>query len=141
MRFKCWAACFKRRDFTQAVGKETKRPLSRNFCIELAHRACCGIARVHKGFLTFHTRCNLAPLALIHRFKLIAPHIHFAAHFQHGRAIADQLQRDLIHRADVVRHVFARFAIAARGRLHEDAVFITQAHGKAIKLQLGNILN
>ena len=43
--------------------------------------------------------------------------------------------------ADVVGHVFARFAIAPRGGLHQHAVFVAQAHGQAIKLQLGHVVH
>ncbi|MNT24801.1 hypothetical protein D3C72_1602970 [compost metagenome] len=50
-----------------------------------------------------------------------------------------QAQRDAGNGADIGRHVFARGAVAARGRLHEQAVFIAQVDGQAIEFHFGRI--
>lgn len=46
-----------------------------------------------------------------------------------------------MHGADVLRHVLAGFAVAARGGLHQHAVFVTQVDRKAIELQFSGILD
>ena len=46
----------------------------------------------------------------------------------------------MAHGADVVRHVFADFAVAACGRLHQQAVFVTQVDRQAVEFQLGHVV-
>ena len=52
-----------------------------------------------------------------------------------------QAQRDAGNGADIGRHVFARGAVAARGRLHEQAVFIAQVDGQAIEFHFGSVVD
>ena len=40
-----------------------------------------------------------------------------------------------------MRHILARFAIAARGGLYQHTIFVSQAHGKAIKFEFSYVLN
>ena len=43
--------------------------------------------------------------------------------------------------ADIGRHVFAGGAVAARGRLHEQSVFIAQVDGQAVEFHFGRVIN
>ena len=52
-----------------------------------------------------------------------------------------QTQRNLPDGADVVRHVLAVLAIAPGGGLHQQAIFVTQAHGQTVKFELGDVLH
>ena len=81
------------------------------------------------------------PLAFVQGFERIAAHIQLATHFHQRRRAALQTQRNLLHRAYIRRHVLARAAIAARGRLHQHAVFIAQIDGQPVKLRLRHIVN
>ena len=141
MRLEDWAALLGGRELSQAVGKETQGALRRDLGIELAHGPGRRIARVHEGFFALCSRGDLLPLPLVHRFKFVSAHINLAAHFQHRRRIGRQSQGNLPHRADVVGHILTRFAVAPRGRLHEDAVFIAQTHRQTVKLQLRHIFH
>jgi hypothetical protein len=58
-----------------------------------------------------------------------------------GGACAEQAQRDAPHRADVLRHVLAGFAVAARRRLHQHAALVAQVDGEAIELELGRVVH
>jgi hypothetical protein len=135
MRAKHRPALGRRRDGAQAVGKKAQRALGGDVRIELAHGPRGGVARVHKGLAA------LLALALVERIKVGAAHVDLAAHFQHRGHALGQGQRNLPDGADVVRHVLAHLAIAARGGLHQAAVFVAQAHGQAVKLGLGHVFD
>ena len=137
--FKGGAASFGRRDVAQAVGVKAQGALRGNARVQLAHRASGGVARVGEGLGCFFASGHARALAFVERLEVIAPHVHLAAHFQHGRGAAQQAQRDLADGADVLRDVFARGAVAARGRLHQHAVFVAQADGQAVELGLGHV--
>ena len=148
MRFKVGAAVSYRRYLPQAIGKKAQWPLRGNTGVQLAHGPCCCVARVDKSFFTFHALGNLAALAFIEGFKIVATHVDLTAHFQHCRdrqkaraRVRLQAKRDLPNRANVLRHVFACFAVAPGGSLQQHAVFIAQAHGQAVKFQLRNVFN
>ena len=120
-----------------AIGKKAQWALPGYGRVKLAQSACCGIAGVDKGFFVLFALRDFLALLLVQLFEIVAPHIDFAAHFQHVRGLGGaQLQGDLPDGADVLRHVLTRFAIAARGGLHQRAVFVTQAHGQAVEFQL-----
>ena len=75
----------------------------------------------------------------IQGLKVITAHVHLAPHFQQGRHILGQTQRNLPNGADVLRHVLTHLTIAARGGLHQHTLFVAQAHGQTVKLGLGHI--
>ncbi|MEY4027187.1 MAG: hypothetical protein RLZZ329_907 [Pseudomonadota bacterium] len=127
------------RDVAKAIGKKAQRPFGRDARIELAHRTSCRIARIDKGFFALGARRYAFTLACVQGFKIVAPHVDLAAHFQHGRRIDRQTQRNLPDGADVGGDLFAGFTVAPSGRLHQHPVFVAQAHGQTIKFQLTHI--
>jgi len=135
VRAKHRPALGRRRDRAQAVGKKTQGPLGGDVGVELAHSACGGIARVHKGLAA------LLALALVQRIKVGAAHVDLAAHFQNRRHTRRQGQRNLPDGANVVRHVLTHLAVATRGGLHQAATLVAQTHGQAVKLGLGHVLD
>ena len=52
-----------------------------------------------------------------------------------------QAQRNLTDGADVLRDVFAVFAITACGGLYQHTALVTQAHGEAVELQLSQVFH
>ena len=126
-------------DVAQAIGKKTQGPLGGNARIELAHGTRCSVAWIDKGFFALGACGDALALPLIQRLEVVAAHVHLAAHFEHGRRIAGQAQRNLSDGSDVGRDLFARFTISPSGRLNQNAVFIAQAHGQAIKFELAHI--
>ena len=79
-------------------------------------------------------------LAFVQAGKIGLEHHDFAAHVEQRRhGLAMQAQRDAGNGADIRRHVFASGAIAARGRLHEQAVLIAQVDGQAVEFHFGRI--
>ncbi len=58
-----------------------------------------------------------------------------------GGVVAFQAQRDRLDGADVLRHVFADLAVAARGRLHQHAVLVAQVDREAVELELGGVFD
>ena len=135
MGFKHRAALLCRSDFPQTVRKKLQWPLGGNARIELAHGTCGGVARVDEGFEAGFT------LAFVQRVKVVAAHVHLAAHFQHGRCAGAQTQRNLPHGADVLGDVFTTLSVTARSGLHQHTVFVAQAHGQAVKLELGHVVH
>ena len=129
------AALVCRGDVPQPVGKKLQWSLGRNGRVQLAHGTCCGVARVDEGFQA------CVALAFVQRVKVVAAHVHLAAHFQHGRCAGAQTQRNLAHGADVLGDVFTPFPITARSGLHQHTVFVAQAHGQAVKLELGHVVH
>ena len=102
-----------------AVGEKVQLALGGDARIELAQAAGGGVARVGKRLLPRRF------LAFVQRGEIGFEHQHFAAHFDQRRHVfSGQLQRDIAHGFDVFADVFARGAVAARGRLHEHAVAI-----------------
>jgi hypothetical protein len=87
------------------------------------------------------------PAAIFSRWRSLsaleigALHVDLAAHLDHGRCLAVEPQRNIAHRADVLRDLFADFAVAARGGLHQHAVLVAQVHGQAVELELADILD
>jgi hypothetical protein len=118
-----------------AVGEEAQRPRGGDARVELAHRSRGGVAWVHEGFLPG------GELLLVQSLEGVAPHVHLAAHVDELGVHAAQAQRNLADGADAVRHVLAGFAVAARGRLHQQAALVAQVDGKAVELQLRGILD
>ena len=139
MALEIGAAFAGRRDLAKAISEKAQGPLGGDGGIELAHRTGRGVARVHKGLGRLVASGHARAHALVQRLEIVAAHVDLATHLQHRRRIARKPQRDLAQRADVLRHVFARFTIAARGGLHQHAVFIAQADGQAVELGLGDV--
>jgi hypothetical protein len=92
-----------------------------------------GVARVDEGLLalsrwrSFSARSRRG--ACRPRRALRAPAVRRPA----------QPQRDLADGADVLRHVLAGLAVAARGGLHQHALLVAQVDGQAVELQLGGV--
>ena len=145
MSFKGGAALFKRCDVAQPISKEAQRSLRGDAGVELTHGTSGGIARVDKGFFALVARRDALSLALVQGFKVRTRHINLAAHFQqrwHRQGgVGLQTQRNLPDGADVVGHVLAHVAVASGGGLHQNAVLVAQAHGQAVKFQLGHIVH
>ncbi len=163
------AAVGGRRHLAQAVGEKAQPPLGRQRGIELAHRAGGGVARVDEGLGGLVAGGHALAHDLVQALEIVAAHIDLAAHFEQrrhagsgfaagppqgetsplggqrstrsGKRGGDQTQRDLADGADVVRDVFAGFAVAARGGLHQHAAFVAQAHGQAVELGFGHVVD
>jgi hypothetical protein len=129
------------RHLAQAVGEEAQGALGGNGRVELAHRAGGGIARVDKGFLALGAGRDPGALPVVQRLEVVPAHIDLAADFEHGGCARRKPEGYLANRADVLRHVLAHLAIAARGCLHQYATLIAQAHGQAVKLELGHVVH
>ena len=141
MGFEVRPALLGRRDFAQPVGEETQGTLGRYGGVQLTHSSRSGVTRVDKGFFAFHALGDFFALALIQGLEVIATHVDLAAHLQDRRCIGRQPQGDLPNSADVLRHIFTRFAISARGGLHQHTLLVAQVHGQAIELGFGHVLN
>ena len=134
-------ACLCWRDLTQAISEKAQGALRRNGRIKLAYRTGGGIARVDKGFLAG------GPLALIERFKIGASHVDLAPHLDHRRRWqctgcgSIQTQWNLPDGADVLGHILTQFTVAPCRGLHQHALLIPQAHGQAVELELGHVLD
>ena len=125
-----------------AVGIEAQRAAGGNGGIELTQGAGSRVARIDEGFLVACAGGDLLALTLVQGFEIIAAHEDFAAHFEHlGHGAALQAQRNLAQRADVLRHVLASFAIAARGALHQHAVLVPQRNSQSIEFQFGFVFD
>ena len=169
MVFEVRAALLCRCDFTQAVSEKTQRPLGRDGRVKLPNRARSGVARVDESFFASRAFGDLVPLAFVERFEIVAAHIDLAPDLKNRRNRWPQrrragppqarhgplggqrstrsgkrggkLQGDLPNGANVLCDVFAGFTIAARGRLHQHALLVTQAHGQAVKFGFGHVVN
>ena len=121
-------------DHAVAVRGKGQRPLCGDLRVELAHRAGRGIARIDEQLLA---QLGLAP---VHALEGGARHVDLAAHFEHVGRFALEHERDAVDRAHVCGDVFAHFAVAARCRPREPALFVAQADGKAVELELRAVL-
>jgi hypothetical protein len=124
---------------SQAVGEEAQGPPRRHRRVELAHRAGGCIARVDEGLLVLRARGDQGALALVQCLEIVAADVDLAAHLDDRRVNADEAQRNLPDRADVLRHVFASLAIATCRGLHQHAGLVAQVDRQAVELQLGGI--
>ena len=98
------------------VAPQRQRPLGGELGIQLADRARRGVARVHE-----RREARLGS-AFVERREIRQRHVDLAAHLQQRRRILHvQPQRDRADRAQVVRHVLADLAVAARGPALEHA--------------------
>ncbi|OIQ72571.1 hypothetical protein GALL_458000 [mine drainage metagenome] len=118
------------RDLAPAVGVERQRALRRNRRVELADAARCAVARIDQGGQT------PGALPVVVALKIGALHQHLAPHLKHGGwAQSVQSQRQAANGAYVLRHVFAGFAVAAGGGLHQHAVLVVQVDRQAVELE------
>ena len=125
--------CKRSGDNPKRIGKKPQRAGAGDLSIQLAQRSCGRIAWIGKGF----TPCLLG--ARVERGEICVAHVNFTAHFENIRTIVvvDGL-RNIGNRAGVGGDVFARLPIAARGGMHQNAVFIAQRQGQPIDFWLGN---
>ena len=101
--------------------------------VKLTHRAGGGVARIRQRRLAVY-------LALLIKLgKHGFGHIYLAADDEPLRR-ALYAQRERAHRAEVFRHVFSGYAVAARRAAHENAVFVLQRHRKPIDLRLNGVV-
>jgi hypothetical protein len=97
-----------------------------------------------KVFLVFRALGDQLALPLVERVEVVAADVDLAAHLEHlgrcGLLAQAQAQGHLLEGADVLRHVLAGLAVAARGRLHQHPVLVAQVDRQAVELQLGCVL-
>ena len=118
-----------------AVGPHGQRALGHELRVELADGPGGRVARVHEG--------REAPLgaALVERGEVGQRHVDLAADLEQRRdVVAVDAQRDRRDRAQVVGHVLADLAVAARGAGLEHAVAIDERDGQTVDLGLGDVL-
>jgi hypothetical protein len=119
----------------QAVGEEAQRPLRGHAGSSWRTAPAAALRGLTKVFSPFSRWRSLSAL------EVVAAHVDLAAHLQHRRRVAAQAQRDLADGADVLRHVLAGLAVAARGGLHQHAVLVAQVDGQAVELELGGVFD
>ncbi len=118
--------------FANAVGEEAQRALRGDARIQLPQRAGRAIARVGQYLAALGTHLRVVG------FERSTWHVDLAAHFQHPRpTLAAQTQRNRFDGAQVGADILAGGAIAARGALHELAIFVAQADRQAIEFGFG----
>ena len=104
---------------THTISKKAQGPARRNRRVELAHRTGCGVTRVDEGLVGLAASGDALQLRRIQLIEIVAPHVHLAAHFKHGRCVCRQAQRNLPNGPDVACDVFPVFAVTAGGGLHK----------------------
>ena len=114
-----------------AVAPDRQRPRRGELGVELADRAGGGVARVGEGRLA-----RLGAL-LVQPGESRQRQVDLAAHLQQRRRVVDA-QRDRPDRAQVLGHVLADLAVAARGAAHEHAVLVDERDRQAVDLRLGH---
>ncbi len=111
------------------VAEEAQGTLRRDRRIELAQRACGGVARVREDLGAGRRLFGVEAL------EVLVPEIDFAADLDEVRhAAAFQAMRDFLDGAHVGGDVFAFLAVAARGGLDQGAVLVGDRYGEAIDL-------
>src|SRR5216684_1297623 len=122
--------------FAPVIGEEFQWPARGNRGIELAQRAGGDIARVGED------RLAGGGALLVDREKPGALHIDFAAHLDHlGPIIAREHLRHGLQRSDILGHVLAGDAIAARRADRQPALFVAQRGRQPVDLRLGHDLD
>ena len=112
-----------------SIGKKSKWALPCDFRIKLTQRTRRSIARIGK---------TLGPTRLLRRIKrrkISMAHIHLTTHFQNIWR-TNKLMRNARNRAGICSDIFACRPVAARCRLHEQAVFIPQRQAQTVNLGL-----
>ena len=72
-------------DLAEPVSEEAERPLDRIACVELAHHAGGGIARIDEGLLALGAAFDELALPLVQGLEVVAAHEDLAAHLEHRR--------------------------------------------------------
>ncbi len=129
-----WHAAFGGYD---GIGEQGQRAGGGQVGIELAQRAGSRIARVLVG------RFALFFQPLVEFFEILDHHEGFAAHDEVLRrggpfGVHRDAQGDGAQGAQVGGDIFAHFAIAARGALHEHPIPVMQHDGQAVDFRLGD---
>ena len=111
---------------------EVERALRRDFRVLLPQGAGRRVARVlERLFLQ-----QLLPLA--ERAEALLRHVDLAAHLQKRDRLGERF-RDRADRADILRHVLARHAVAARRAARIHAVDVFERHRKPVELRLDDV--
>ena len=114
-----------------AVAPHRQRPRGRQLRVELADRAGGRVARVREGRLA-----RLGAL-LVQPRERRQRQVDLAAHLEQRRRVV-HAQRDRADRAQVLGHVLADLAVAARGAAHEHAVLVHERDRQPVDLRLGH---
>ncbi len=120
------------------VGEEVEPARGGDRRVELAHRACGGIARVGERLLAGREEARVERLELGPQHECLATDGDPA----HGAAAgprAGEAQRDGAEGAQVLGHVLAGLAIAAGGAAREQAALVHQLDREPVKLGLGDV--
>ena len=119
-----------------AVGKECQRPRRRDAGVELAQRTRRRVAWI--GEFLFSMRA----LPAVELLEIGFQHQHFAPHLEpRGWMRPAQPERNRADGAQVGGDVLAGVAVAARRAGRQDAVLVSEADRKAVKLGLDRILH
>ena len=123
-------------DHSDAIDEQVERTRRRHARVELAQAAGGGVAWIDEGLLAAGCRLLVEPPKSRQR------HENFAAHLEHFRKFrAAQPERQRLDGSQVLRNIFAGFAVAAGRALHETAVFVARADRQTIQFRLGRISN
>ena len=118
-------------DRPDPVRPHRQRPRGRQRRVELADRAGGRVARVREGRLA-----GLGAL-LVQARERRQRQVDLAAHLEQRRRVL-HAQRDRADRAQVLGHVLADLAVAARGAAHEHAVLVHERDREPVDLRLGH---
>ena len=111
---------------------DVEPPLRGDLRVELAQRARRRVARVgHEGL-------SLQLTPGVDLLKDAARHIHLAPHDQ-ARELFRQCHGDGADRAQILRHVLADAAVAARRAADKLSIDVFQRNGKAVDLRLNAV--
>ena len=114
-----------------AVAPHRQRPRRGQLRVELADRARGGVARVRVGGLAG------SGSLLVERREGGQRQVDLTAHLEQPRRVLDP-QRDRADRAQVLRHVLAHLAVAARSAADERAVLVDERDREPVDLWLGH---
>ncbi len=117
-----------------AVDEELERARGGELRVELAQGSGGRVARIGEDLEALCAALVVQPCELGER------HQDLASDFEkRRRGLAEQPQRDGAHRSQVVAHVFARAAIAARRSEHEATLFVDQLDRDAVVLRFDRV--
>ena len=120
-------------DRTDSVAPDRQRPCGGELGVELADRAGGGVARVGEGRLTS------GGARLVQLREVRARQVDLAAHLELGGS-AGHPQGDRADGPEVLSHVLADLAVAARRAPDEHAVLVEQRDGQPVDLRLAHVV-
>src|SRR3990167_10145852 len=125
----------RRREFLtclrNVVDEHVELPCSCNLRIKLADRASRGVPRICEGWLAFSLP------RFIQGLEALGAHPYLS--FDNNIDGARKRERHRLYRLDVVGHVFAYHAVAARRSSFEEPFFIIKNNLESVDLQLAYI--